>query len=594
MIRDRALGRGVREELRIFNHGTAHLPVTLEIELDADFRDLFAVKENLPPLGETRCVCETNRIVFDYQHGGLRRRTLIEFGEPVQLVPGNPHRGVLRRTIAPKQTWRLHVDLVPVTDREHRAKYGPGVRDRPRPEMDESFEEWLELPAKLDTGWEPLRRTYARSIEDLGALRFFPGPGEGAVPAAGLPWFMALFGRDALIVSLQTLPFLPELAHCTLNALARRQALHDDAFRDAEPGKILHEERHGELTLCGHRPHSPYYGTVDATPLFLVLLEEYERWTGDRALVARLEPNARAALQWLNRHDPLVSYRTRSAKGLENQCWKDSWNSMQFRDGTLATPPVSVIEVQGYAIAAYRAAAQLARRVWQDRPLARHALARGRRLRRAMNRLLWLPGEGHYALALDGDGRALDSLTSNIGHLLWSGVVSQGRGSRLCELLMAQHLFSGWGIRSLSTLDAGYNPIGYHHGTVWPHDNSLIAAGLTRYGFRREANCLATAMLEAAAHFDYRLPEVFAGYAREETGFPVEYPTASSPQAWASGAPLLLLSAVLGLRATADHELRAAPALPPGADFIALRGIRHCGSRYAIYAGRAGWKLERL
>lgn len=591
--RDRALGRGVREDISVYNHRNETIAVTLELELHADFRDLFAVKENLPAPGVVHCSCDENRIVFSYDSDGFRRQTLIEFTEVPRFVPGTPNRAVLDRSIPPKQAWQVCVAIVPVTDREHRPKYGPHMLDRPKPEMEESFERWLDLAPKLDTSWDALRHTYQRSVTDLAALRFYTDPHEAAVPAAGLPWFMALFGRDALITSLQTLPFFPELAWCTLHALAHRQALHDDPFRDAEPGKILHEQRHGELTVTGQRPHSPYYGSVDATPLFLILLEQYQRWTGDDDFVRRLEPNARAALQWLDRHEPFVTYQRRSPQGLENQCWKDSWNSMQFRDGSVARPPIAAVEVQGYAIAAYRAAAQLAQRVWNDGGLAGHAAARARRLQHAVEQHFWLPASSYYAVALDMQRRPVDALTSNIGHLLWCEACTMDRAGAVRDVLMDERLFSGWGIRTMATSDAGYNPIGYHVGAVWPHDNSLIAAGLARYGFRREANRIATAMITASAEFGYRLPEAFAGYRRDETQFPVEYPTASSPQAWAAGAPLLLISTAFGLHATPDGYLVAEPQLPEEAAFVALDGIRHRGSRYLARAGGGKWELIR-
>lgn len=595
LSRERALGRGVREDIRVSNHRGEAVQIVVEIELDADFRDLFEVKEKLPPLGTVRCARDAKRVLFSYQYASFRRQTLIELSQMPHFVPGKPARALFRATIAPKSEWQLCVIIVPVTEQgEQRPKYGRGDLERPRPEMQESYEQWLELAPKLDTDWDALSHTYTRSVVDLAALRFYPGPGEGAVPAAGLPWFMALFGRDTLITSLQTLPFFPELAECTLNCLARRQAQRDDPFRDAEPGKILHEERLGELTITGRRPHSPYYGTVDATPLFLVLLEEYERWTGDAGLVRRLEPNARAALEWLERRQPFVSYRKRSEQGLDNQCWKDSWNSMQFHDGTLAQPPIATIEAQAYAIAAYRAVARLAQRVWKDPALAEHARTGASELQAAVESQFWLPQAGHYALALDGQGRAVDALTSNIGHLPWSAACDRQRAGAVCARLMDDRLFSGWGVRTMATSEAGYNPLGYHNGTVWPHDNSLIAAGLARYGLRPEANRIAAAMIEAASEFRYRLPEVFAGYGRKETGFPVEYPTASSPQAWAAGAPLLLLGAMLGLEATAEGTLKADPVLPDEASFIALTGIRHRGARYALRAEHKGAVLERL
>lgn len=593
VMRNRALGRGVHEDLHVSNHGAEPVEITLEIELDADFRDLFAVKEGLAALGETSCSCDGRRIRIDYRYGSLRRATVIEFAQPVQLLTGTPHRAVLRQTIPAKDTWHVCIQIAAVTDGEHRPKYACDTLERPLPEMRESFDQWRELAPKLRTDWDALAHTYERSIIALGALRFYPGPGEGAVPAAGLPWFMALFGRDTLITALQSLPYLPELAYCTLRALARRQARHDDAFRDAEPGKILHEQRQGELTLTGDRPHGPYYGTVDATPLFLVLLEAYERWTGDQELVRELLPNALAATQWLDRHEPLVSYRKRSEKGLDNQSWKDSWNSMQFHDGRLAQPPIAAVEVQGYAIAAYRSVAALATRVWHDTGLASQARQRALALQAALEQHLWLPQQRHYALALDGEGRPVDSLTSNMGHLLWSEACNADRAARICELLMQETLFSGWGVRTLSTDAAGYNPISYHNGTVWPHDNSLIAAGLACYGFRREANRIATAMVEAAAQFNYCLPEVFAGFARAESGFPVEYPTASAPQAWASGAPLLLLTAMLALRATPEGELQASPVLPGDIAFIALDGIHHRGNRYTLRADAGGCELRK-
>lgn len=594
VVRERAVGRGVHEDIRVLNHRREAVEIHLEFELDADFRDLFEVKEELAPLGTANCVCVANHVVFDYRYGDFKRQTRIEFTEAPQLLPGSPNRAVLRKTLAPREAWHVCIDIVAVSDGQHRPKYRCGMLDRPQPEMQESFEQWLASAPALRTEWDALRHSYERSIVDLAALRFYPGPGEDAVPAAGLPWFMALFGRDTLITSLQTLPFLPALAYCTLRALARRQARQDDAFRDAEPGKILHEERHGELTRLGYRPHSPYYGTVDATPLFLVLLEAYERWTGDEELVRQLAPNARAAVQWLDRHQPFVSYCKRSALGLDNQCWKDSWNSIQFDDGTLAKAPIATIEVQGYAIAAYRAVGQLARRVWHDEELASHAQLRATALERAVKERFWIAERGYYALALDREGRAVDAPASNMGHLLWSCACDPERADTIRRRLMSDDLFSGWGVRTLACSSHGYNPIGYHNGTVWPHDNSLIAAGLAHYGHRNEANRIAVAMIEAAAQFQYRLPEVFAGYPRSDTAFPVEYPTASSPQAWASGAPLLFLSAMLGLDASEDGTLRAAPALPAEVVSIELRGIRHRGRRYGLRASQESWELQQL
>ena len=309
------------------------------------------------------------------------------------------------------------------------------------------------------------------------------------MPAAGLPWFQTLFGRDSLITSYQALHIVPELAANTLDVLASLQGTRRDDFRDEEPGKILHELRFGELTAFEERPHSPYYGSADATMLFLILLDEYERFTGDTDRVRRLEPNARAALAWIDEYgdrdgDGYVEYERRNTEtGLENQCWKDSWNSILFADGTLAKLPRATCELQGYVYDARRRCARLAREIWRDDELALKLDAQADSLKQLFNHDFWLDDRGYYALALDGDKKPVDALTSNIGHLLWSGIVDDDRAGEVAARLFEERLFSGWGVRTLADGEGGYNPIGYHQGTVWPHDNSLIAAGLRRYGY---------------------------------------------------------------------------------------------------------------
>jgi len=410
--------------------------------------------------------------------------------------------------------------------------------------------------------------TYRRSLIDLAALRFFPItlPGQ-ALPAAGLPWFMTLFGRDSMIVSYQALPFTSELAAATLQALAEQQGTRIDDFRDEEPGKIMHEVRFGEMTAFEERPHSPYYGSADATPLFLILLDEFERWTGNAELVRQLEMEARTALTWIDKYgdrngDGYVEYSRRNKEtGLENQCWKDSWNSILFADGTLSRLPRATCEIQGYVYDAKMRCARLAREFWHDPELANRLEKEAAELKRRFNQDFWLEDREFFALAIDGDGRKVDALTSNIGHLLWSGIVDEDKVKAVVRHLIGPKLYSGWGVRTMAEGEGGYNPIGYHLGTVWPHDNAFIAMGLRRYGYREEAARVAMNMLDAATYFNGRLPEAFAGYSRALTEFPVEYPTACSPQAWASGAPLLLLRAMLGLEPTGDHLL-IDPAIP--------------------------------
>jgi glycogen debranching enzyme len=370
-----------------------------------------------------------------------------------------------------------------------------------------------------------------------------------------------------LLTSLQALPFASELASTTLRALAATQGMRVDDFRDEQPGKIIHEIRLGEMTAFEERPHSPYFGAADSTPLFLVLLDETERWTGDAQLVHDLEDEARAALAWIDEHgdsngDGYVDYERRNEKtGLENQCWKDSWNSIIFADGSLSRLPRATCEIQGYVYDAKIRSARLAREFWDDSALADRLEREAAELKRRFNADFWLSDREFFALAVDGDGRPVDSLTSNIGHLLWSGIVDDEKAEACARHLLSDRLFSGWGVRTMAVGEGGYNPIGYHVGTVWPHDNSLIALGLARYGFRAEAARIALGILEAAEYFAGRLPEAFAGYPRDLTAFPVEYPTACSPQAWATGAPLLLLRALLGLEPVGDRLL-VDPALP--------------------------------
>jgi len=434
--------------------------------------------------------------------------------------------------------------------------------------MARGLEKWLERTPGLRCDWEPLEQIYRRCLTDLAALRFstLTMPGR-SLPAAGLPWFMTIFGRDSIFTSLQALPFTAELAATTLRALAERQGTRIDDFRDEDPGRIMHEMRYGELTAFEERPHSPYYGSADATPLFVVLLDEYERWTGDTRLVRDLEHAARAALCWIDEYADLqgngyVCYQRRNAStGLENQCWKDSWDSISYRNGDLPGFPRATCELQGYAYDAKVRGARLARLVWRDDAFADRLEREAASLKRRFNRDFWVKDGQYFAVALDNDGRQVDSLTSNNGHLLWSGIVDKSKAGAVAGHLLGRRLFSGWGVRTLAEGEARYNPIGYHAGAVWPFDNSFIAWGLRRYGFREEAARIVAGIMEAAEVFAGRLPEAFGGYPRSLTRYPVEYPTACSPQAWSTGAPLLLLRVALGLEPEGEHLL-VDPALP--------------------------------
>ena len=568
IVRKRAIGTGFHEDVTVMNHTPDPLELDLRIEAAADFADLFEVKDALAKQGTHYERIEDGQLVLGYRREGYVRETWISSSAPDGEISSDGFRFKLR--IEPHGEWATSFDVLIGVHVYGKATNGKGAAKQ---NMHGRLDEWVGSAPKLSSDWRTLELSYERSLVDLAALRFYPPlMPDLALPAAGLPWFMTVFGRDSLITGYQALPFTSELAETTLRVLAIRQGTRIDHFRDMEPGKILHEVRFGEMTAFEERPHSPYYGTADATPLFLILLDETVRWLGDPSLAREFEQQARAALMWIDEHgdrdgDGYVEYERRNAEsGLENQCWKDSHNSILFADGSNSSLPRATCEIQGYVYDAKVRAARLAREVWDDPALADRLEREAAELKRRFNEDFWIADREYYALALDGEKRQVDSLTSNIGHLLWSGIVDDDKADAVARHLMSERLFSGWGVRTMAVGDGGYNPIGYHNGTVWPHDNSLIAHGLYRYGYRAEAARIAYAILEAAAYFHHRLPEVFAGYPRESTYFPVEYPTACSPQAWASGTPLLFVRTLLGL----EPGFEQSPHLPEGIGRIEL------------------------
>jgi glycogen debranching enzyme len=569
VIRQRSVGNGFHEELSILNHDDKPVEVIVRLEAGCDFADLFEVKDALEKKGAYATRLEGRRLVLSYQRETFSRSTAISSTHPCIL---DEHGLTFQVKLESHGSWTTGLDVVTaVLGASDGGEEGPSLAwqaRRPRTNMAHNLARWLDAAPRLECDWDPLKATYRRSLIDLAALRFSPiSAGRHSLPAAGLPWFMTMFGRDSILTSLQALPFSQELAATTLRELGLRQGTRIDDFRDEDPGRILHEMRYGELTAFEERPHSPYYGCADATPLFVVLLDEYERWTGDTRLVRDLELEARAALSWIDEYADLqgngyVAYQRRNLEtGLENQCWKDSWDSISYRDGSLPGFPRATCELQGYAYDAKLRGARLARLVWRDPTFAETLERQAADLKRRFNRDFWVEDGGYFAVALDADGRRVDSLTSNNGHLLWSGIVDTAKAKAVVRQLMGERLFSGWGVRTLAVGEGRYNPIGYHVGTIWPFDNSFIAWGLRRYGFKAEAAQVAAGILEAAEFFEGRLPEAFGGYPRSMTKSPVQYPTACSPQAWSTGAPLLLLRTMLGLEPVGEHLL-VDPSLP--------------------------------
>jgi glycogen debranching enzyme len=601
VIRQREVADGFREELRILNHESEAVDLAVRIEAASDFADLFEVKDALAKKGQYTTRVTDGSLVLQYQRETYARETWISSTEPASIDDDGLSFAI---TVPPHGEWSTELEVVaseglPGEDPDEPVGIrGQGQR-HVRRDMARGLEKWLGHAPKLECDWRPLEQIYQRCLTDLAALRFstLTMPGH-AMPAAGLPWFMTIFGRDSIFTSLQALPFTSELAATTLQVLAERQGTRIDDFRDEDPGRIPHEMRYGEMTAFEERPHSPYYGCADATPLFVVLLDEYERWTGDTKLVRSMERAARAALAWIDEYADLqgngyVSYQRRNVEsGLENQCWKDSWDSISYRNGDLPGFPRATCELQGYAYDAKMRGARLARQVWKDSAFADRLEKEAADLKRRFNRDFWVEDGEYFAVALDTDGRQVDSLTSNNGHLLWSGIVDKSKARALARHLTGPRLFSGWGIRTLADGEARYNPIGYHVGTIWPFDNSFIAWGLRRYGFKEEAAGVVAGIMEAAEVFAGRLPEAFGGYPRSSTRYPVRYPTACSPQAWSTGAPLLLLRVGLGLEPDGDH-LIVDPALPTWMGCLELLDLPGRWKRIDAF-GRGRVNTDRL
>jgi glycogen debranching enzyme len=583
IARERFVGDGMQDSLRVDNHTMTPISFELGLRFGSDFADIFAVKDHdfalgdpegadpLPALVEPSFDAENNQFVFVDPDGGARTQVILsQRGE----VEGSTIRWQIE--LEPRATWSVRIDVNADLEGDEQA---PRAVERRFGEelahVRESLAAWKLRVPQLRTTWDDLHHSFGRSVADLASLRIRNG--LGSLPAAGMPWFMTIFGRDTLITCLQTLLFGPELARSALEVLSKLQATEDNPELDAEPGKIVHEVRHGK---AAKRWFEAYYGTIDATPLYLILLSEVWRWSDDAALVRTFREPALRALAWIDDYgdldgDGFVEYRKRSSRGLDNQSWKDSGDSQRFSDGRIAEPPIAPCEVQGYVYDAKLRTAELAREVWRDRGLADRLEREAAELKARFDEAFWCE-RGYYALALDGDKQRVDSLTSNIGHLLWSGIVPDERVEQVVDALMGDALWSGWGVRTMSKADAGYNPLSYHNGTVWPHDNSLCAAGLARYGRWTELHRVVRRMLAASRHFDHQLPEVFAGMPRADTPFPIRYPTAARPQAWAAGTPVLLLQLLLGLEADRGrHQLRSnAPELPVWAGSIRLSGIR--------------------
>jgi glycogen debranching enzyme len=547
--RRRTVADGITEEIVVRNFGAEPVGGVLDLAVDADFADLFDVKDHRPSaMGTVDRSVNGDSLELSVRHKARRRA--IRVHSPGAVV--TRHSVAWRLAVPPREDWRTVVEVtVAEDDDEGRPPVPPHQRietSNPARRMSD----WRAAIPSVGCDDPLLQDTLDRSAEDLGALRIVdPDYPDLDVVAAGAPWFMALFGRDSLLTSWITLPWVPGLARGTLHTLARLQGRDVDEFSEEEPGRILHEVRLGIDVTRALGGNSVYYGSVDATPLFVMLLGEAARWGMAADDVAELLPAADRALAWITEFgdldgDGFVEYQRKTDRGLFNQGWKDSADAISFRDGQQARGPIALAEVQGYVYGAYRARAQLARTMG-DGTEGEQWDARADLLRARFDDAFWMPQHDHYAMALDGEKRPVDALASNQGHCLWTGIVEERRVDAVVESLLSPAMFTGWGVRTLADGMGAYNPVSYHNGSIWPHDNALLVAGLVRYGQHAAAARIARGLIETAAAFGGRLPELFCGFAREDLGFPVPYPTSCSPQAWAAATPIALVTSLLGI-----------------------------------------------
>jgi glycogen debranching enzyme len=589
----RWVDRGIHEDIDITNHGPRPARFNLELALRADFADLFEIRAGR--------IVRRGRITTEWSEA---RQTLrseyrnADFARGLSMTLRGTTRAVYANgrlsfaiDLPPGATW--HACLLNDLCDGDESLHAPGActRDSADSHIARLLADWRRDTLKLQASNEEFYRYYRQAVDDMAALRMAVGHDGSSklMPAAGLPWFAALFGRDSLIVALQTAPVTTSFAEGALTVLGHWQARERDDARDAEPGKILHELRRGELAHFRLVPHTPYYGTADATPLYPIVLHTAWKWTGDRAVLERHMPTVEGCLRWIDEWgdrdgDGFQEYQTRSPQGYENMGWKDAGDAVLYPDGSPVKGPKALCELQGYVFDAWTRSAEMFDALGQPNRAA-ELRAKAQALADRFDAAFWDEEFGGFAYALDGDKRRVLTSVSNVGHCLWSGIVRPARARAVVERLLAPDMFSGWGIRTLSAAHPAFNPYAYHNGSVWPHDNGLIALGMRRYGFAAEAAQVARAVCGAAAFFAlHQLPELYAGLPREVAPFPVQVLGANVPQAWAAGSAFSFLTALLGLDPDAPNGvLRLDPHLPPWLPDLTLRDLRLGSQRFDLH-----------
>lgn len=538
LVRRRHVDDGMTETISLHNNAATPRSVQITLSVDADLADVFEVKDGRARARAVQRYAEHDSSIR-VERGG--HGVLVSSSRPVtQSAEGM----AWRVSVPARGTWSVTLRVMAIID--GLALPVPQPDGRPARQL----RAWQRASPLASSADAALSATLRRSVEDLGTLRIFdPRTPERSVVAAGAPWFMALFGRDSLLTSWMSLPVNAELAIDTLQTLADYQGQREQPLSEEQPGRIPHEVRFGPAAPLAFGERNAYYGTVDATPLFVALVGEVRRWGHDGPVIRALLPAVDRALEWIERYgdadgDGYVEYLRTSEHGIVNQGWKDSWDGINHADGSMAEAPIALAEVQGYAYAAYLTRADLARDLGDA---AGEARWRGKAadLKAAFNRDFWLAARGWFAVGLDRDKRPIDALASNAAHCLWTGIVDEDKAAVFAQHLLSEQMFTGWGLRTLGSRMGAFNPVSYHNGSVWPHDTAICVAGLMRYGHVDLARRLGAALLVAARHFGNRLPELFCGFARGEFSGPVPYPTSCSPQAWSSAAPLLVMRALL-------------------------------------------------
>ena len=599
IVRRQLLDQGLEEEIEVRNFGDSSAEFTVCILLAVDFENIFAVKnvveqrsgEGLPKRLFQRALLEDgNGMVCTFDFRGVHRQTVLRFDpKPDQL---GQEQASFNVKLARLEVWRLRVNVELHADVHHLKS--PGIPDlkigRDRRNQERAADLRGRLP-EIETDHTVLLEAYRQSVQDMISLRIKADSARRNVEAiaAGIPWYMTLFGRDSLIASYQYLLLEPSLARGTLKALADLQGSKADPISLEAPGKILHEYRHAQLLGNSKSVQKfPYYGTVDATPLFLITLSEYVRFTGDHAFAKSLWSNVERALEWIRHHTcgkgyGLLAYGPEGDAGHSNRGWKDSWDSVRFRDGRIAKAPISLVEVQGYVFDAYQRIAELAE-IFGDKDLASELRDLAKKLQEKISSSYWMEDRKFFAEALDGTRTPVDSLTSNPGHLLWSGVLAPGQAEIVAKRLCSEEMFSGYGIRTMGKDEGGYNPVSYHNGSVWPHDNSLIIFGMVRYGLHEEARTVIEGLLSTLSYNpDRQFSELFTGFEPTQFNMPIVYPSACRPQAWASGSVPLLIRAILGLEVNAtQRQLTLKPMSISGMSYLKVKGLSFSGNSVDI------------